>query len=137
MLWAGDERALRRLTQKHADAPTVLLASKQSQRPAGRWVNVIERPASMGDIATRLEALFHHSPALASRSPDQFPVRLGPPWPTISCARCHVTRHYQSPRSDREMTAIEVDMRKFIREHRACRPPKNPPSSETARAATC
>jgi DNA-binding response OmpR family regulator len=121
MLGSGDEQALRRLTRKHAEATTALLTSKQSQRPTGGWANVIERPARMGDIASRLEAIFHRSPALALRLPEHFPVRRDPPWPTISCARCHATRHYESPRSDVERRALEVDMRKFIREHRACR----------------
>jgi hypothetical protein len=129
-----DQRALRegweplvgRLANQHGEPPVVLLVSTQSELPGGQWSEIIARPAAIGEIASRLEGILHSAQASNARNVAAprlrpFETRLGQPWPKIACARCHTTRHYEPPRSDGEARALEADMSKFAREHRACR----------------
>ncbi len=107
--------AAEQLPLRFPEASVVLLASRSSERPRGPWTQVIERPVSIGEVASfvdRARKVF-----VAQHPSEEFELRMGPPWPAVFCSRCGASRHSNPPSDDAELYRVRVDLDQFIEQH--------------------
>jgi hypothetical protein len=102
----------------HEGMRLVLLTGAMTEQARGPWQRVLRRPLSLGAIA---DALASSASAPSPRVETGFSVRLDKPWPAIACAHCGRSRHYEMPRGEGEMRAVEADLPAFVVEHARCK----------------
>jgi hypothetical protein len=115
------EPSVAQVARRFTNARIVLLASRMLERPSGPWTQVIERPASVGELADWIERARAEQDvrrAQLERGHAQWiERRMGSPWPSIFCRLCGASRHYESPLEGSELEQLRADMDNFLRLH--------------------
>jgi hypothetical protein len=101
------------------------LVAADAAAPRGRWARVLRRPVTIGAVADAVESVVRTLGSTHTGAPpeagdvrcDAVELRLGPPWPSASCAGCGCRRHCQPPRGDDELQIARTALLQFAVEH--------------------